>query len=224
MAAGELNAWWRYGLLVVGPLVRLLFRVRVAGTEHVPARGPTILAFNHVSSLDGPVLAIEFGRRVRRPTRFLSAAEFFDRRFHGWVLRTFDQIPIRRGQSDAAALDEALHVLRGGSVVAIAPEGTVNEDPAMLGRIRSGVARLALPTGAPIVPVGIWGTQARWPRSGLRWGAPWRPRLAIAFGPPLLPDGDADVEGDIEALKDRLRDRLAEQVAIAQATVGDLRR
>jgi 1-acyl-sn-glycerol-3-phosphate acyltransferase len=216
MAAGELNAWWRYGLHVIGPLVGLLFRVHVRGVEHVPARGATLVAFNHVSSLDGPVLAIVLGRRAKRPTRFLVAAEFFARRLHGWVLRTFDQIPIRRGAGDAAALDAALAALHDGSVVAIAPEGTVNPDPASLQRIRGGFARLALPTGTPIVPVGIWGTQERWPRAGLRWWPLTRPTLAIAAGPPLLPDGDVTSDAAIEALRDRLRSRLLEQVEVAR--------
>jgi 1-acyl-sn-glycerol-3-phosphate acyltransferase len=201
--AGELNSWWRYGLPVVG-------------VEHVPARGATLVTFNHVSSLDGPVLAIELARRVQRPARFLVAAEFFRKRFHGWVLRTFDQIPIRRGRSDAAALDAALAALRAGSIVAIAPEGSVNPDPSSLQRVRGGFARLALPTGAPIVPVGIWGTQERWPRTGLRWWPLSRPTLAISFGPPLLPEGDIEDDAEIEALKERLRERLAEQVAAAR--------
>jgi 1-acyl-sn-glycerol-3-phosphate acyltransferase len=221
MASGELNTWWRFALPIAGPLVRLLFRVQVIGLEHVPARGATLLAFDHVSALDGPVLAIVFAGRVKRPVRFLVAAEFFAERFHGWVLRTFNQIPIRRGQSDAAALDAALEALHDGSVVAIAPEGTVNPDPGTLQRIRSGFARLALPTGTPVVPVGIWGTQDRWPRIGLRWGSPWRPRLALAFGPPILPDGDAASDSDIAALQDKLRDRLNDQVSVARSMIRD---
>jgi len=133
------------------------------------------------------------------------------------VLRTFNQIPIRRGEGDGAALDAALEALRGGSVIAIAPEGAVNADPEHLQRIRSGIARLALPTGAPIVPAGIWGTQARWPRGGIRWARPWRPVLVIAFGPPILPDGDVTSEDDIDTLRDRVRDRLEDQVAIARS-------
>jgi 1-acyl-sn-glycerol-3-phosphate acyltransferase len=193
-----------------------VFRVRLTGLEHVPARGATLLAFNHVSALDGPVLATAFTARTLRPVRFLVAAEFFRRRFHGWVLRTFDQIPIRRGEGDGAALDAALDALRGGSVIAIAPEGAVNDDPEHLQRIRSGIARLALPTGAPIVPVGIWGTQARWPRDGMRWSRPWRPTLVIAFGPPILPEGEVTSEDDVDALRDRVGDRLEDQIAIAR--------
>jgi 1-acyl-sn-glycerol-3-phosphate acyltransferase len=220
VASGERNPWWRYGVPVVAPLLRLLFRVRVTGLEHVPAKGPTVLAFNHVSALDGPALAIAFTARTERPPRFLVAAEFFRKRFIGWVLRTFDQIPIHRGQGDGAALDAALEALRTGSVIAIAPEGTVNADPEHLQRIRSGVARLALPTGAPIVPVGIWGAQTRWPRGGIRWVRPWRPTLAIAFGPPILPDGDVASEADIDMLRDRVHDRLEEQTAVARSAAG----
>lgn len=217
MASGELNPWWRYGVRVASPLLRFLFRVQVTGLEHVPARGATMLAFNHVSALDGPVLAIALAANTSRPPRFLVAAEFFRRRFHGWVLRTFDQIPIHRGEHDGAALDAALDALRGGSVIAIAPEGGVNTDPEHLQRIRSGIARLALPTGAPIVPVGIWGTQTRWPRGGIRWRRPWRTSVVLAFGPPILPDGDITSERDIEDMRDRVRDRLEDQIAIARS-------
>src|SRR4029453_12615641 len=87
VAGGELNRWWRGGLPIVAPLVRILFRVRVVGVEHVPSTGPAILAFNHVSALDGPVLAIELARHIKRESRFLVAAEFFRRRLVGWVLR-----------------------------------------------------------------------------------------------------------------------------------------
>ena len=217
MSSGELSPWWRYGLRVASPLLRLAFGVRMTGLEHVPARGPTLIAFNHVSPLDGPVLAVAFAARTGRPVRFLVAAEFFRRRVHGWVLRTFEQIPIRRGEGDGAALDAALEALRSGSAIAIAPEGAVNADPEHLQRIRRGIARLALPTGAPIVPVGMWGTQTRWPRGSMRWSRPWRPTLVLAFGPPILPDGDVASEDDVDMLRDRVRDRLEDQIAIARS-------
>ncbi|HEX6131089.1 MAG TPA: lysophospholipid acyltransferase family protein [Actinomycetota bacterium] len=222
MRGGELNLWWRAGLALASPLVRLLFRVRVRGLEHVPSAGPAILAFNHVSALDGPVLAIAVGARLRRESRFLVATEFFGRPLHGAILRRFDQIPIRRGASDDGALEAAVRTVRRGALLAIAPEGTVNADGATdLQRIRSGVARVALPTGAPIVPVGIWGTQRRWPRSGLRYDRPWRPRLALAFGPPLLPTGDAGEAADVDELTARLRAHLEEQVEAARAAIAD---
>jgi 1-acyl-sn-glycerol-3-phosphate acyltransferase len=216
VAGGELNRWWRGGLPIVAPLVRILFRVRVVGVEHVPSTGPAILAFNHVSALDGPVLAIELARHIKRESRFLVAAEFFRRRLVGWILRRYDQIPVHRGEGDRSAIDAALTAVKEGSVLAIAPEGTVNQDPLVLTRIRSGVARVALPTGAPVIPVGLWGTQSRWPKSGLTWKRPWRPALGIAFGEPMLPAGDID-DGDVEDFQERLRVNLGRQVERARA-------
>ena len=222
MRAGELNPWWRIGTLLTLPLVRGSFRVRLAGLEHVPSAGPAILAFNHVSALDGPVLAIEVAWRLRRQTRFLVAAEFFERRRFRWVLRSYEQIPVHRGEGNDIALDRAIETVRRGAMAAISPEGRVNDgDPTQLQRIRSGVARVALATGASIVPVGIWGTQHRWPRSGLRYGPPWRPRLAIAFGNPILPASGPDSADALAHLSDRLRDRLEAQVAQARAMTGE---
>jgi 1-acyl-sn-glycerol-3-phosphate acyltransferase len=220
--SGELNGWWRVGVPIVSPIERLLFSVRVDGIEHVPARGPAILAFNHVSVLDGPVLAIETARRLSRESRFLVAAEQFKRPLVGWILRRYDQIPIRRGQGDKGALDEAIATVRRGALAAVSPEGRVNDDGVMgLQRLRSGLARIALPTGAPIVPVGVWGTQLRYPRSGFTVRRPWRPKLGLAFGPPLLPDGDADTPGDIEALTGRLKVQLERQIERARAITAD---
>ena len=213
----ELNRWWRIGVPLLTPLLRLLLRVRVEGTEHVPSRGPAVLAFNHVSMLDGPVLAIETARRLKRETRYLVAAEMFHKRVIGWALRRYDQIPIRRGEGDVAALDEAIDTVRAGALAAIAPEGRIHEEPDQgLQRVRSGVARIALPTGAPVIPVGIWGTHRRWPRGGIRYGRPWRPHVGLAFGEPILPAGDAYSDADIDAFVERMRERLEAQVARAR--------
>jgi 1-acyl-sn-glycerol-3-phosphate acyltransferase len=218
---GELNGWWRVGLVFVTPVARVMFRIRVTGTEHVPLKGPAILSFNHVSSLDGPVLAIETGRRIRRETRFVVASEFFAKFFFGWVLRRYNQISIRRGEGDVGALDDAVETIRRGALAAISPEGTVNGGPGELLRLKRGVARIALPTSAPVVPVGIWGTQSRWPKSGLTWRRPIRPRVAIAFGPPILPSGDLASEAAVDDFRERLRVRMQEQVDTARRMTGD---
>jgi len=221
VAGGELNRWWRFGLPFAAPLVRLTFRIRVVGVEHVPLSGPAIVAFNHVSALDGPLLAIELGHAIRRESRFVVAAEFFQRPVTGWILRRYDQIPIRRGEHDDRALDAAFGAVKDGSLLAIAPEGGVNPDPPALLRIRSGVARIALPTGAPVIPVAVWGSQRRWPKSGFTWRRPWRPRLVIVFGEPLLPAGRADDDGAIDDFRDRLRLRLEPLVERARSLAGE---
>jgi 1-acyl-sn-glycerol-3-phosphate acyltransferase len=218
---GDLNIWWRLGAPIVVLLVRAVFRVRVAGIHHVPLDGPAILAFVHVSVLDGPCLAAEVAWRRRRTVRFLVAAEIFHVPVSGWILRRYRQIPVRRGKSDDGALDEVIATIRRGAVTAIAPEGRVNPTPGELQRIRSGIARISLPTGAPVIPVGIWGTHRRWSKTGRHWGGPLRPRLAVTFGDPIEPGGDVAVQADIDAFVTRVEDALGRQLAEARTLAGD---
>jgi 1-acyl-sn-glycerol-3-phosphate acyltransferase len=211
----ELTVWWRIGRGLLVPVMRALFRVRVEGAANVPREGGAILAFDHVSVLDGPCVAIATAWRCGRVTRFLVAAEVFDGRF-GPLMRACRQIPIRRGQNDAHALDEAVRMVLDGALAAIAPEGRVSVHPgAELQRIRSGVARIALQTGAPVVPVAIWGTQRRWPRAGPNLRLTGRPRLVIIYGEPLAPEGDASSPADIDAFLDRVR--LALEAGVRRA-------
>jgi 1-acyl-sn-glycerol-3-phosphate acyltransferase len=215
---GDLNGWWRFGVVVVGFFARLLFRIRVAGVERVPPSGPAILAANHVSALDGLVLAYMTGKHARRMTRFLVAAEFFEKWRIGWALRLYRQIPLRRGKADAGALDEAVVTIRSGAVAGIFPEGKVNPEPDPgLQRGRRGVGRIALATRAPVVPVGIWGTQARWPQAGLHYGRPWRRTIAVVYGEPVEPRGDADSLEDVQVFTDLVMTAIAKQVAEARS-------
>ncbi|MFB3739421.1 MAG: lysophospholipid acyltransferase family protein [Candidatus Velamenicoccus archaeovorus] len=218
---GDLNLWWRIGLLIVGLVGRLLFRLRYVGTERIPRTGPAIVAGNHVSALDGIAVALATGERAHRMTRFLAAAEFFAKPQFGWALRSFRQIPLHRGRGDEGALDEAIRTLRSGALAGIFPEGRVNPHPEELQRGRSGLARLALPTGAPVIPVGIWGTQDRWPREGLHLRRPWRPRVAVVYGEPIVPSGDPSDPTDVQAFTDRVMAAIAVQVRLARmATRG----
>jgi 1-acyl-sn-glycerol-3-phosphate acyltransferase len=169
---------------VVAPLARLVFRPTVEGRSNVPRRGPVILAANHLSFVDSIVIPIV----APRPVAFLAKAEYFQRPgVTGWLtgtgLRAIDAIPVRRGAHRAAqdSLELALAVLAEGRAFGIHPEGSRSRD----GRIyrgRTGVAWLALTSGAPVVPVAVLGTDriqpvgARVPRLG---------RITVRFGPPL---------------------------------------
>lgn len=215
---GDLNGWWRFGLAVVGLAGWAAFRIRVEGISNVPETGPAIVAGNHVSALDGVVLGLVTGSRRRRMTRFLVAAEFFRKLRFGWALRLYRQIPIRRGQGDQGALDEAIATVRGGALAGLFPEGTVNPDPdGGVQRGRRGVARIALATAAPVVPVGIWGTQDRWPKSGLHLRRPWRPAVAVVYGPPVQPAGRADLEDDVQAFTEVVIDAIRVQTERARS-------
>jgi 1-acyl-sn-glycerol-3-phosphate acyltransferase len=214
---GDLNGWWRFGVVVVGFVAPLLFRIRALGDGRVPARGPGILAGNHVSALDGITLAYVTGRHARRMTRFLVAAEFFDKPKIAWGLNLYRQIPLRRGKADAGAIGEAVDTIRAGALAGIFPEGKVNPDPGSgLQRGRKGVGRIALATGAPVVPVGIWGTQDRWPKSGLHYRRPMRRTIAVVYGEPLEPLGDPESLEDIQLFTDRVMTGIAKQVAEAK--------
>lgn len=214
----ERDLVYRCITLLVGVVFRLCFRLRSAGASRVPA-GRSIVAGNHVSALDGVVLGLVLSERHQRVTRFLVAAEFFHHRWFGWSLRRFKQIPVHRGRRDASALENAIVTVRGGALAGIFPEGRVNPGTELQPG-KSGVARIALATGAPVVPVGIWGTQERWPQPGLHWRRPWRPRLALAFGPPIEPAGDPDAEDDVERFLDRVMSGIADQVEVARAMTG----
>lgn len=219
-ARSELKGRWWLGIIVVGTACRACLRLRFAGAERVPRTGPAIVAANHVSALDGPVLALGTATRARRVVRFLVAAEFFRGRWVGRVLRLFQQIPLRRGRGDTEALDEAIATVRSGALAAIFPEGQVN--PGMeLQRMRTGLARIALATGAPVVPVGIWGTQRRWPRAGLTFRRPLRPRVAVVYGEPIAPFGDAEDQQDIQRFTDAVAAAVERQVAAARSLAGE---
>ncbi|HET7929759.1 MAG TPA: lysophospholipid acyltransferase family protein [Actinomycetota bacterium] len=214
---GDLNGWWRFGIAVVGFFWSVLFRLRVEGADRVPSAGPAIVAGNHVSALDGVALALATSSRSGRMTRFLVAAEFFRKLWYGWALRLYRQIPLRRGQRDQGALDLAIDTIRDGALAGIFPEGTVNPEPGGgLMRGRKGAARIALATEASVVPVGIWGTQARWPRSGLHLRRPLRPVVAISYGEPIPPKGDPGSAADVQSFTNVIMEALAVQAVRAK--------
>jgi 1-acyl-sn-glycerol-3-phosphate acyltransferase len=163
--------------------------IRVHGKENVPPLGPVILASNHLSFIDSVVIRLATPRRVT----FLAKAEYFTGRgLRGWVVRRFftavGSVPVVRGQHRAAtaALDTALDVLNNGNVFGIYPEGTRSLD-GRLYRGRTGVAWLALTSGAPVVPVALDGTERLQP-VGKRIPRPHR--VTVRFGPPLRVTGD----------------------------------
>jgi 1-acyl-sn-glycerol-3-phosphate acyltransferase len=212
-----MNLIWNLGAPLVRLLASVFFRMHIEGIHHVPRAGGAILAPNHLSVLDGPIISAVTGVHRRRATRNLVAAEVF-RGPMGWVLRRARQIPIRRGSGDTNALDEAVVAASNGSCVGIFPEGRVSDDPrAGIQRIRSGLTRIALPSGTPVVPVGIWGTHEVWPRAGFVPGSLLRRhRSAIVYGPTLVPHpGEAPT-----AFRERYREALEETVSRARALAG----
>jgi 1-acyl-sn-glycerol-3-phosphate acyltransferase len=139
---------------VLQPLIQLWFRAARRGRHHIPREGAVILAANHRSFLDPFVIGI----CLRRPVYFVAKRELFDNRLIGWFLNCLGAFPIRRGESDEEAVATAKAVLARGDAVVIFPEGTRIRTGPLAGPKR-GVGRLALETGAPVVPVAVHGTE-----------------------------------------------------------------
>ncbi|HEX3298391.1 MAG TPA: lysophospholipid acyltransferase family protein [Nocardioides sp.] len=175
-----------YGVLhrIVPPLLRAVWRPHVEGLEHVPRTGALILASNHQSFIDSVVIPAV----TPRPVSFLAKSDYFaGRGIKGRLVKawfeTFGALPVDRDDSKAAlaSLDTALSVLAEGGAFGIYPEGTRSRD-GRLYRGRTGVAQLALTSGAPIVPVGLRDTDRLQPVGSNR---PRLVRVTVTFGEPI---------------------------------------
>ena len=194
--------------LVVGVFsaaLAALTRRRVAGLDRVPDTGGTIVCSNHISFADPVVLGCAL-YRTGRHARALAKASLFDAPLVGWVLRQMGHIPVHRGTDRAKdALATAIERLRGGEIIALYPEGTVPDPSVWLGAGKTGAARLALATGAPVVPVAQWGAQELLPKGAKRaWTYPLRalvrrPVTQIRIGAPITLTGSEDCEADVRA-------------------------
>jgi 1-acyl-sn-glycerol-3-phosphate acyltransferase len=197
-----------YGVLhrLVPPLLRAIWRPHVIGLEHVPRTGPLILASNHRSFIDSVVIPAV----TPRPVNFLAKSDYFEGRgIKGRLVKewfvTFGAMPVDRDDSKAAiaSLDTALGVLADGGAFGIYPEGTRSRD-GRLYRGRTGVAQLALTSGAPIVPVGLIDTDRLQPLGSNR---PRLVRITVRFGEPI------DVRGRYDGVAPgKARRQITDQV------------
>jgi 1-acyl-sn-glycerol-3-phosphate acyltransferase len=175
--------YWFLKTVVLGPILKLLFRPWVEGAEHVPAHGAAILASNHLSFSDSIFLPIVLSRRITFPAKM----EYFTGsgvkgRLTAWFFKGVGQIPIDRsgGRASEAAISSGLKVLRKDELFGIYPEGTRSPD-GRLYKGKTGIARMALEAGCPVIPVAMIGTDKAQPtgqklpnimRIGVRIGAP----------------------------------------------------
>jgi 1-acyl-sn-glycerol-3-phosphate acyltransferase len=176
--------YWFLKWVAIGPVLRMVFRPRTEGADSVPAEGPAILASNHLSYADWLFMPLTLPRRVT----FVAKAEYFNTPgLKGWFQKKFfagsGQVPIDRSGNGAAegALLAAKRVLDQGELFGIYPEGTRSHD-GRLYRGKVGVARLALETGVPVIPVAVVGTDVVAP-PGKKFGSFTRPM--VRFGTPL---------------------------------------
>jgi 1-acyl-sn-glycerol-3-phosphate acyltransferase len=160
---------------LIQPFFHIYLRMQRIGRDHIPAEGPVILAANHRSFIDPFVI----GTMARRPLYYVAKKELFSHRVLAWLLNALGAFPIDRGNADQDAMATARLILERGDAVLIFPEGTRTR-PGTLGAPKRGVGRLALETGAPVVPVAVIGTE------DVRRGWRIRPRkVSVRAGAPL---------------------------------------
>ncbi len=176
--------------VVLGGLMRRLYRIRIEGLENIPPDGPAIVAANHISFLDSLFIPVAVPRRVT----YLAKAEYWDSWKTRWFFQMVGQIPVRRHDAEKAqaALEAGCQVLGVGGMLGIYPEGTRSPD-GRLHRGKTGVARMAVRAGCPVIPVGLAGTrevmpkEAKFPRL--------RGEVVIRFGVPMAISAE-EVEAD----------------------------
>jgi 1-acyl-sn-glycerol-3-phosphate acyltransferase len=197
--------------LIVGPFVRIFYRLRIFGAEHIPADGAAIIAPNHKSLYDSFFIAMA----TKRHLRFMGKSELFE---GGWgrLLVRLGAFPVRRGQADEDALETARVILRQGGLLSLFPEGTRFRDPGTLTRPRRGAARLAIETGAPLVPSAITGTER------LFWGPFPRPRrVQVSFAAAIPSEElDATPEAAAELIEERVWPEVAREFSRLRARPG----
>jgi 1-acyl-sn-glycerol-3-phosphate acyltransferase len=189
---GVSRSLYRFARALAMVVFRVWFRFRVTGSENLPAQGAAIIAPNHKNFLD----PFFIGLATRRHVRYMAKVELFKGPL-GWLLLRLGAFPVLRGAADAEALETARVILAAGGLVVVFPEGTRVEEPDALGTPHHGAGRLALETGAPIVPAAITGTSHLW-----RGALPRLKRVQLAFLPPVPPKMRRDSRDPVSDLID----------------------
>ena len=221
VAGREIQDWTRPLLRpeLVAPGVKFTFD----GIEHIPSKGPALVVFNHRSYFDPTVMGLVVAK-AGRSIRGLGKKEVFDVPLAGRFLKAMGGIRVERASGSDEPLLHAAKALQGGELVMMAPQGTIPRGPAFFDpelKGRWGAARLAAMTGAPVIPVGLWGTEKVWPRSArlpkLSLG---RPRVSATVGPPVELGGD-DPDADTAAIMAAIVDLLPDEARVHRTPTED---
>jgi 1-acyl-sn-glycerol-3-phosphate acyltransferase len=204
--------WMRFAVSVLRPPIALWFNWRFEGREHIPKEGPIIAACNHISYFDPLAHGLMMVKAGRRP-RFLTKSEMYKGFFMRHLLEGAKQIKVERGSGSAAPVDAAIAALAAGESVMIYPEATITRNPDFTPmQAKSGVARIALASGAPVVPVAVWGSQHVAQKEGMK---------SLSFGRPIWVKAGAPL--DFSAYEDR-QDEPGVLREVADAVMDELSR
>jgi putative phosphoserine phosphatase/1-acylglycerol-3-phosphate O-acyltransferase len=192
----------------------------IDGTHNIPADGPAILVGNHRSYFDVFAVSLTVAK-TGRTVRFLGKKEVFDAPVIGQLAAALGGIRVDRGTGSDAPLDAAAAALEAGEMVAIMPQGTIPRgraffDPALQGRW--GAARLAVRIGAPVIPMGLWGTEKVWPRSSqvpMLWNVANPPKVSVTVGPEVALRRDTGADDSLASVSDALADENTKRMMSA---------
>ena len=194
MSAGQATSsytysrgWRLFTRAILHPLLRLLMTHRWQGKENIPRTGGIILAPNHLSYADWPTIALFSDSYARRYPVFMIKSPVFEVKLIGALLYKVGQLPVYRGRGDAGlVLRQAEQALRKGACVVVYPEGTASRDPDLWPMVgKTGAARLALTTGAPVIPIAHWGAQEVLPYGSKKPRLFPRKTVQMTAGPPV---------------------------------------
>ena len=147
--------WFYYvAIVIVKVILKLFTHCQVKGRENIPSQGPLLIVANHLSLADPPLLGVSLDRKVR----FMAKEELFSPKMIGYFISSFGAFPVHRGRLDRRALRQAYQVLADGSALVMFPEGTRSSNNQLQPGL-PGSALVALRSGVPILPVGIFGTE-----------------------------------------------------------------
>jgi 1-acyl-sn-glycerol-3-phosphate acyltransferase len=199
------RASWEYRFaasIAMSPITLQRWRLIVDGLEHVPRHGGAVIALNHTSFVDfftaGRVPFLELGR----PMRILAKASLFHAPVIGWAMRAAEHIPVDRG-AGAGALSAAVEALEAGELIGVLPEQTISPSLELL-PFKSGAVRMAQAAGVPVIPAVSWGSHRFW-TTGARPRLSWRLPVVVAYGAPMTPGPDDDVEACTVELRQRVQ-------------------
>lgn len=199
MPSDPKRPWYRVAEVVLIPVLRIAMRHRWRGGENLPLSGGVIVVANHISKID-PVTFGYFVHATGRVPRYLAKRELFEHKWLGRVMRGADMIPVRRGGDGAkSSVSAAIDAVRAGSCIVVYPEATITRDPGLWPMVgKTGAARIALETGAPVVPVAQWGAHRVLPPYAKRPVLRGRQVMYARAGRPVdlddLREGDPDAE------------------------------
>jgi 1-acyl-sn-glycerol-3-phosphate acyltransferase len=233
---GYSPGWRWFTRIILHPLLRLLVRHRWSGRENIPKTGGIILAPNHLSYADWPTIALFSDSYARRYPVFMIKSPVFGVKFIGPLLSKVGELPVYRGRGDAGlVLKQAEQALAAGACVIVYPEGTATRDPDLWPMVaKTGAARLALTTGAPVIPIAHWGAQEILPYGTKKPHLFPRKTVRMVAGPPVdlsayagqrlgastLRAATADIMADITALLAKIRQETPPAVPWDSAAGG----